>query len=166
MTSELVNGLFALGGAFVGAGFTALFSWIQYRNAQKRQETSETWLSHLSEIVVVEARLGELPEALRFHGLGKEDLDAAGITSHEFAYLLNSFTLGGTWHRILHPKLKTPFGVDHYRYRMCKSEATRRAWPLVRMLMYRSPFVEQVDLTIKQIEAEEAERPSTRNGRR
>jgi len=54
MTPELENGLFALGGAIVGAGFTALFSWIQYRSGQKRQETSETWLSHLSEIVAVE----------------------------------------------------------------------------------------------------------------
>jgi hypothetical protein len=89
--------------------------------------------------------------------LSKEDLDKAGITPQEFAYLLNSFTLGGTWHRILHPDLKTPFGVDHYRYRMCKSGATRKAWPLVKMLMNRSPFVEQVDLTIKQIEDKEAE---------
>lgn len=156
MTPELINGLFAVAGAIVGSGVAALFSWIQYRKARRQQEVSETWLSHLAEIVAVEGQLGQLPEALRFHGLNKEDLDQAGVTPHEFAYLLNSFTLGGTWHRILHPNCRTPFGVDHYRYRMCESEATRRAWPLIRKMMNPNEFVESIDATIKAIEIKDA----------
>lgn len=155
MTPEFVNGLFAVVGALVGSGFTALFSWVQYKKAQKRQEVSETRLSHLAEIVAVEAQLGQLPEALRFHGLSKEDLDEVGVTPQEFAYLLNSFTLGGTWHRILHPNRRTPFGVDHYRSRMCESSATRKAWPLVKKMMNPSEFVESIDSTIRKIEGKE-----------
>lgn len=155
MTPELVNGLFAVAGAILGSGFTALFSWMQFKKVQKRQEVSETSLSHLAEIVAVEAQLGQLPEALRFHGLSKEDLGEAGVTAQEFAYLLNSFTLGSTWHRILHPNRRTPFGIDHYRSRMCESEATRKAWPLVKKMMNPSDFVESIDSTIRRIEGKE-----------
>src|SRR5215217_6900219 len=38
MTPELVNGLFAVVGAIVGAGFAAYFSWIQHKKVEKRQE--------------------------------------------------------------------------------------------------------------------------------
>jgi hypothetical protein len=133
----------------------ALLALWQSSRANRAQQASSAWLTHLAEIVEVESRLGSLPEALRFHGLAKEDLDQAGLTPQEFAYLLNSFTLGGTWDRILHPNLRTPFGVDSYRYRMCKSKQTRRAWPLVKKLLNPSDFVARVELTIKQIEEEE-----------
>lgn len=129
--------------------------------ANKGQQASSTWLTHLSEIVEVEGRLGELPEALRFHGMSKEDLEQAGLTPQEFAYLLNSFTLGATWDRILHPNVRTPFGVDNYRYRMCESKETRKAWPLVKKLMNPSDFVDRVDLTIKRIEVKEARNADT-----
>jgi hypothetical protein len=148
MISDVISGL---------ALIAALLALWQASLANKAQQASSTWLSHLSEIVEVEARLGEFPEALRFHGMSKEELDQAGLTPQEFAYLLNSFTLGGTWDRILHPSLRTPFGVDTYRYRMCKSKETRKAWPLVKKLMNPSDFVDRVDLTIRrQIEEEES----------
>lgn len=130
--------------------------WQAYR-ANKAQQDSSARLTQLSAIVEVEARLGDLPEALRFHGMSKEELDQAGITPHELAYLLNNFTLGGTSDRILGRNLRIPFGVDSYRYRMCKSKETRKAWPLVKKLMNPSDFVDRIDLTIReQIEQEES----------
>ena len=147
MVSDVISG---------SALIVALLALWQASLANKAQQASSAWLTQLSEIVEVEARLGELPEALRFHGMSKEELDQAGLTPQEFAYLLNSFTLGGIRDRQLYPILRAPFGVDSYRYRMCKSKETRKAWPLVRKLMNPSDFVERVDLTIrKQIEEEE-----------
>lgn len=147
MISDMISGL---------ALIVALLALWQASLANRAQQASSAWLTHLSEIVEVEARLGELPEALRFHGMSKEELDRAGLTPQEFAYLLNSFTLGATWDRILHPNLRTPFGVDSYRYRMCKSKETRKAWPLVKKLMNPSVFVDRIDLTIRmQMEEEE-----------
>ncbi len=134
----------------------AVLALWQAHLANKTQQSSSTWLAHLSEIVEVEARLGDLPEALRFHGISKEELDHVGLAPQEFAYLLNSFTLGSAWDRILHPNLRTPFGVDSYRYRMCKSRDFRKAWPLVKRLMNPSDFVARVDLTIMQLEGDES----------
>lgn len=148
MLSDVFSGL---------ALIVALLALWQASLANKAQQASSAWLTQLSEIVEVEARLGELPEALRFHGMSKEELDQAGLTPKEFAYLLNNLTLGGIRDRIHHPNLRTPFGAGSYRYRMCKSKETRKAWPLVRRLMNPSAFVDRVDLTIrKQIEEEEA----------
>lgn len=101
------------------AGFAlvvALLALWQSSRANKAQQTASAWLAHLSEIVEVESRLGDLPEALRFHGLAVEDLAAVGLTPQEFAYLLNSFTLGATWDQLLNPNLRTPFAVGNYRH--------------------------------------------------
>ncbi len=115
-------------------------------------------LAHLPPIVELEARLGDLPSALRFHGVSPSDLEEAGITPQEFAYLVNSFTLGSVWHRIIAPGIKTTYGIDHYRYRMCQAESVRKAWPLVKKLMNPSDFVERIDKTIADIERKEVGR--------
>jgi hypothetical protein len=119
----------------------------------KRQETASTRLAHLPSILAVEGSLANLPEALRFHGIDPKDLEEAGITPQEFAYLLTSFTCGGVWHQIAPPSVKTDYEIDEYRSRMCESEPTRKAWPLVRRLMNTSTFVTLVDSAIRRIEA-------------
>ena len=111
-------------------------------------------VAYYTEMAQVEARLSDLPGALRFHGLAKEDLLAVGLALDEFAYLLNSFTLGSTRHQVLSRSTK-PFRPGTYRYNMCKSEATRRAWPLIKMMMNTTDFVKAIDRTIERIEAEE-----------
>jgi hypothetical protein len=83
-----------------------------------------------------------------------EELQEVDLTPKEFAYLLNSFTLGSVRQAILYPDDRAPFPVDNYRYRMCQSEATRKAWPLVKKLMSPSSFVERVDRTIREIEGQ------------
>ena len=143
---------------FSGLAFlVALLALWQSSRTNKAQQATSAWLTQLSAIVEVESRLGELPEALRFHGIKKEELDQAGLTAEELSYLLNSFTLGGIRDKVLYPKLRTAFEIDSYRYRMCTSKETRRAWPLVKKLMNPSNFVARVDLTIERIEDTEEE---------
>jgi hypothetical protein len=117
---------------------------------------ASTLAAHMSAIVQVESRLAELPDALRFHGLSVEDLKAAGIEPCEFAYLLNSFTLGSIRQRILSRWDRRAFPSGDYRYQMCLAKETRRAWPLVKKLMNPGAFVDRIDRTIEKIEKQEA----------
>lgn len=128
----------------------------QASRAFRAQQVASTLLTHLSAIVQVESRLGELPEALRFHCVAKEELDEAGVTPPELAYLLNSFTLGSVRQDILAPTVRDAFSAGNYRYCMCQSKATRNAWPLVKRLMNPSPFIERIDRTIENIERDGA----------
>jgi hypothetical protein len=144
--SDLVSGL---------ALFVAIFALWHSVRASRRQESSSTYLAHLAEIVQVESRLGELPDALRFHGLRKEELERVGVTPQEFAYLVNSFTLGKAWHKVLTPEATTPYGVDSYRFHMCESKEMRQVWPLVKRLLNPGPYVDRIDATIAQIEEKE-----------
>lgn len=118
----------------------------------RRSESSDTLLAHLSDIVQVESRLANLPDALRFHGLSINELEEIDVTAEEFAYLLNSFTIGGVWHRILDKGVTSPFAPGSYRHTMCLSPHTRKAWPLIRKMMNPSEFVNRVDRTITLIE--------------
>ena len=149
MFSDVISGL---------ALIVALLAFWQASLVNRTQQASSAWLAQLSAIIEVEGRLGDLPEALRFHGIGRDELDQAGLTPQEFAYLLNSFTLGDIQDRVLHPNLRIPFGVktETYRYRMCKSKETRKAWPMIKKLMNPSAFVDRIDLTIRSQEEEEA----------
>jgi hypothetical protein len=136
--------------SFLSLVFSAVALW-----QTRRSVRASTLIGHLSEIVQVESRLGELPSALRFHGLTKENLNKAGIDGPEFAYLLNSFTLASVRQDILRPKIRSVFPRESYRYQMCLSKDTRKAWPLIKKLMNPSPFVDRIDRTIKSIEKEE-----------
>ena len=110
MISDAISGLALL---------VAMFALWHSIRAGRKQAGFATYLAHLAEIVQVEARLGQLPEALRFHGIRKEDLESVGVTPQELAYLVNSFTLGSAWHKILTPSIITPYGVGSYRFLRC-----------------------------------------------
>ena len=120
--------------------------------ANRRQEVAATMLGHLCPIVELEARLGELPQALRFHDVSVEEIREAGLEPQEFAYLVNSFTLGSVWHQIITPKIKTAYGIDEYRTRMCRSKEFRRAWPVVKKLLNPTEFVDRIDATVETFE--------------
>jgi hypothetical protein len=116
----------------------------------------------MSAIVQVESRLADFPPALRFHGLSEEDLERVEIEPRDFAYLLNSFTLGSIRQSILSRWKQSAFPPGDYRYQMCLAKETRRAWPLVKKLMNPSAFVARIDRTIEEIERREALCPSER----
>ena len=104
----------------------------------------------------LERSLSELPSALRFHGISERDLEEAGVTAPEFAYLLANSTVGNFYHRLHDPLAKGAFPAGHYRYVLCQTADFRRAWPLIRRMMTPSNFVRRIDATIRAIEASHA----------
>jgi hypothetical protein len=75
-------------------------------------------------------RIDEIPSVLRFHGVSNEDLDAAGVTAKEFAYLVASFEAASVYYRF-HEKSPKPFKESSLRYKLLATPATRKAWPLL-----------------------------------
>jgi hypothetical protein len=92
---------------------------------------------------------------LELHGVSVEDLEEAGITEKEFAYLLANFTAGGLYYRAASAG-KEPFQPDTYRYNLLKSSYTRKAWPFLRKFIQKSPYSEKIEKTIDLIESEES----------
>lgn len=109
-----------------------------------------------------ESRIGLDPQLLRFHNISDIDqkLHALGLSSQDFAYLLNSFSAGGVYYRCLH-------GVDKdsvlckksYRYRMMQSEPTRKAWPLLREMLTDSDYKSKLDEIYEEISSQRVDEP-------
>jgi hypothetical protein len=110
------------------------------------QRHMEAVSSNTDLIVEIESRIGDVAEFLRFHGIEnpKEELEKHALTPKEFAYLVNSFTVAGTFYRT------TPFPQDilkkgSYRRTMCDAPATQRAWPLIRGFLADTPYRTALD---------------------
>ena len=114
--------------------------------------------NNLNAILSAEEMISNSTNLLRFHGIEKDELDAAGLTSEDLCYLLKSFTAGGLYYKITCPKDTSAFSKskypDSYRYRMCELASTRRAWPILEKLMsdsnYKKRISETVDLLNKE----------------
>lgn len=116
-------------------------------NSYKSKHKSNL-VSNLSAISAVEAKLGELPKALRFHGISENDLKKANVTAEEFSYLLSSLTVGGLYHR-QHKKNEKTFANGTYRNLMCQSKDFRAAWPLLKTMLSPSPYRDRIDATVE-----------------
>lgn len=136
----------------VSALIVSLIALWHANRIHRRSESSDTLLAHLSDIVQVESRLSNIPSALRFHGLSTKDLKEVDVTAEEFGYLLNSFTIGGVWHRILDKGVASPFTPGSYRHTMCLSPDTRKAWPVIKRMLNPGEYIDRVDRTISLIE--------------
>lgn len=116
-----------------------------------RRQINAAELASLSHVVDIERTLGEVPTALKFHGITIEEMKKADIEPQELAYLLSSFTAGAIYHGTkVQRKIKT-FQDGSYRYEMCKSEATRKAWPIIKRMMNPSNYRDKIDSTINLI---------------
>ena len=120
----------------------------------KRQK-NESVNASLGTIVQIEHSLANIKSAFKFHGIYDEDLDKHKVSREELAYLVASFTAGGIYHRTHSPNDISIFPEDSYRYNMCLSQDTRKAWPLVERMMNKGKFVERVGYTIDSIENKE-----------
>lgn len=105
-----------------------------------------------STFVQVEQMLARVPKAVRFHGISLEQMQECGVNEQEFAYLLASFTAGGIGARARDEKSKTPFPPGSYRRTMLEAEHTRKAWPLIRVMMSDTPYRRRIEATIALIE--------------
>jgi hypothetical protein len=138
MTSELIS-LAALIISIVS------ISW-SIHIGRRRMNAAE--LASLSHVVNIEQTLGQVPTALKFHGITLKEIKKADIEPKELSYLLSSFTAGAIYHGTKAQKKIKTFEVGSYRYEMCKSEATRKAWPIIKRLMNPSNYRDKIDATI------------------
>ena len=79
--------------------------------SNKRALKNSASLNNLITIVNVESQLGDVPSALKFHGVDPNELENIGVTSKEFAYLLTSFTVGGIYYKSHFPNDMEPFEI-------------------------------------------------------
>lgn len=105
----------------------------------------------------LERSLADIPTAFRFHGITPEQLKEIGVTPEEFAYLVANFSAGHIFHFGILNNTE-PFERDGYRYTMLKTQATRKAWPLIKRMIAPGKYGDKIEATIKAIEAEEAAR--------
>lgn len=126
-------------------------SWnIWSGSRQTRRQSSSTLNTHLAGI---EFQLAKIPSAFKFHGISEEAIQACGITAEELAYLTASFTIGGIWHESLRSsKASRPYVPGDYRWNMCASPATRRAWPVLRQMIDAGPYRDDIDTIFQQLE--------------
>lgn len=122
----------------------ATFFWTVASNAESRRAAAVSANTDL--IIEIEGRVGRLPDLLRFHGINdpREELKKHGLTPEEFAYLVNSFTVGGTFYRNS-PRPESILASGSYRSAMCLSPATQKAWPLVRVLIAPTAYRDALD---------------------
>lgn len=118
------------------------------KGLQKSQSEHDALQSNVSLLVDVWARIGSTSSILRFHGVTEDDLKAVDITADELAYLIASFEAAGYYYERI-DKGTGPFRSDSLRYRMCASEATRKAWPLLKRFFLGSPaYLARIEKTI------------------
>jgi hypothetical protein len=102
----------------------------------------------LTKYVELDRCVETTPSVLRFHGVTDADLEKAGVTAAELAYLASQFSMVGFYERIHLNMDDGPYSPGSYRYMLCESEATRRAWPLIRRLISGGPYVKRIELTM------------------
>jgi hypothetical protein len=127
-----------------------------------RERSRYATLANLAPIVSVERSLGEegLEDAFsKFHGINEDEIDSAGVTRKELAYLVSNFTAGRIydvgkyrWQR------NKAFEDTNYRYKMLRQASTRRAWPLILKMMTSDHYIKQLQLTFDEIERKETSR--------
>jgi len=100
-------------------------------------------------MIATEAKLAEVPTALRFHGITESQIEATGLTVKEFIYLVGSFSAGQTFYEFEQLNPEVPFPQDNYRGVMCSHEDVARAWPLIRVFMDDTPFRKKLETSIR-----------------
>lgn len=121
------------------------------RDNFKTRMQNHAFISNENHMIEIESRIGQNPELLRFHGIEDPDafLKECDLTPAEFAYLLNSFTTGSIFYNTaIDEKKKTILKPNSYRWIMCKSEATKKAWPAVKMLLVENEYRDELERII------------------
>ncbi len=80
MSQEFIISLFALIFSIIS------ILWTIISNTRQRKESAIA--TGFSLVTSAESLLGEIPSALKFHGIDQSELDEIGIVTKEFAYLL------------------------------------------------------------------------------
>ena len=121
--------------------------------SSRSQRESNAILSNNLNIISIESQIAKIPQLLRFHGIEnpEEELKRYDVSAEELTYLLNSFTIAGAYYRTS-PKATRSLQKGSYRYNMCLSPATRRAWPLVRYMLNNDHYRERLDSIFRELD--------------
>jgi len=128
------------------------FSWTIGSYFSKTHKTAVS--TNIIATANLERSLADIPTALKFHGIEQNDLEDAGVTPEEFAYLVASLSVGEVYHRFYNVRGTTAFKPSSYRYTMCAAPATQRAWPLLRRMLSPSAYRDKLENTIKLVESQ------------
>ena len=130
--------------ALLSGGSLAFTIWYNLRQAKVNAMNT-----YLAQLVSIESQIAKTPSVLRFHGLDARDLIDHDVSAEEFSYLVTTFTLGGVWYKAFESSEDIgPYKPGEYRYDICASPATQKAWPLLKRMMEDTPYRKKIDATI------------------
>lgn len=129
-------------GATIASLFWAFWSW---RRAEFRIRAHE----NTKLMIAIEAKLSEIPSALRFHGVTETKIEATGLSVKEFIYLVGSFSSGQTFYEFENQDPGTPFPQDNYRGIMCSHQDVAMAWPLLRNFLDDTSYRKRLETSIQ-----------------
>lgn len=117
------------------------FTW----RKQQHQSRSAANLGVLSEIKL---KLADIPEAFRFHGISKEQIEAHGLTEKELSYLVANFMAGQIFYETESIDAGSPFPEGDYRDQICSTADFQNAWPLVKLMLDDTDYKKRIEKTI------------------
>jgi hypothetical protein len=122
------------------------------RALRRSQSEDASVLANIASLVEVWRNIGAKPSLLRFHGVTEDELKSCGVDAEELAYLIISFEAASHYYKYIDNRV-IPFPRESIRFRMCSSEHTRRAWPVVKkFLPADTPYFERIEATMAQCE--------------
>ncbi|MEU4240214.1 hypothetical protein [Actinoplanes sp. NPDC026619] len=106
--------------------------------------------------VTLERSIAQVPSVLRFHGLGEEDLERAGITAAELSYLMATLTAGGIPIKataISNPESvnSEPFPAGSYYHTLLSSADVQRAWGVIGHIFADSIYKKKIEATLHEM---------------
>ncbi len=139
--NEVMISITALIASFISLGWQA-FSW-------KKQHEQERLNQNIAILTDIKLKLAEMPEAFRFHGISESEIKEHGLTEKELAYLVANFMAGQVYYETINNDPDEPFGENDYRAQICKTEAFRKAWPLVKRILDDTAYRKKVENTVE-----------------
>jgi len=120
------------------------------RDRELREREHASLQANMASLVELWGCLGKKPSLLRFHGVTLDQLKEVGIDdAEELAYLIASFEAAGVYYHYFEQDTE-PFPEGSLRSKMCASEATRTAWPLLRQFFTGdSNYLAKIEATMK-----------------
>lgn len=150
MDPKWVTASAAFTGVVFGAcGFVwAMYTWLKevHRNKVNNHLQSLCNLYEKTEIVTL----------LKCHGIDPDDLSRAGVHPDELIYLLINFTVSRVHHHSRLSAPEGPFRKDSYRYNLCKSPVTRKAFPFLRQVFGDVEISDRIEATLREIQQTDA----------
>jgi len=144
-TLEIIISIVALVVSLSSLGWQAI-TW-------RKQHEQGRLNQNIALLAEIKMKLAEMPEAFRFHGISKKDMEAHEITEKELAYLVANFMAGQVYYETIDNNPGEPFGENDYRTQICKTVAFRKAWPLVKKILDDTSYRKKVEKTVVRYES-------------